>query len=117
MALISRPVIGFQFIIEGKPMENDIINAITEQRVLELDYMPGMRMVEPHAYGRSANGDLLLRAYQTSGASSSGEHEHWKLLRLDRANMVQLTDEIFDGPRPGYRRGDKAMKGGIIAEL
>jgi hypothetical protein len=36
---------------------------------------------------------------------------------LDRVEAANDTDEVFDGPRPGYKRGDKAMKGRIIAQL
>ena len=58
-----------------------------------------------------------MRAFQTEGASASGEHEHWKLFRVDRAESIELSSDSFDGPRPEYKRGDRAMKGGIIAEL
>lgn len=94
-----------------------IKNAIEGHKILELHYPPGSRLIEPHAVGYSADGNLLLRAYQTEGASSSGEHEHWKLFRLDRAGILSPNGEGFSGPREGYRKGDKAMKGGIVAEL
>lgn len=94
-----------------------IKNAIEGCMVLEIYYPPGLRIVEPHAVGRSADGNLLLRAFQTDGASASGEHVNWKLFRLDRAGNVGGSLGAFAGPRPGYRRGDKAMKGGIIAQL
>jgi hypothetical protein len=61
--------------------------------------------------------NLLLRAFQTEGASASGEPKNWKLFRLDRAERIDPTGSSFDGPRPKYQRGDAAMKGGIIAEL
>jgi hypothetical protein len=98
-------------------MEGDISGAIRAKRVLVLDYPPGERIVEPHTFGRGSDGQLLLRAYQTDGASASGEHQHWKLFRLDRARSILLGAPIFAGPRPGYKRGDSVMKGGIIAEL
>lgn len=98
-------------------MSGTIDDAIRVRRVLELIYEPGSRKIEPHAYGRSADGHLLLRAYQIAGASASGEHEHWKLFRVGRIARLTGTDVHFDGPRPGYKRGDKAMKGGIIREL
>ncbi len=98
-------------------MRELIERAISERLVLAVDYAPGGRIVEPHAFGVSAEGKFLLRAYQTEGASASGEHEWWKLFRLDRANSIRLTGFRFDGPRPLYKRGDKAMKGGIICQL
>ena len=92
-------------------------SAIEGRQVLDFDYYPGNRTIEPHALGYGSDGQLLLRAYQTGGASASGEHAHWKLFRLDRADRVMPTEDFFSGPRPGYVRGDKAMKGGILAQL
>jgi hypothetical protein len=92
-------------------------NAIEGRKVLEINYPPGRRLVEPHALGYSDDGNLFLRAFQTQGASASGEHKNWKLFRLDRAEGIGLTASAFVGPRPDYRRGDKAMKGGIVAQL
>jgi len=98
-------------------MLSAIKHAIEGRHVLETDYPPGKRFVDPHALGYSADGNTLLRAYQTSGASTSGEHANWKLFRIDRAGSAGPTGTGFSGPRPDYRRGDSAMKGGIIAEL
>lgn len=98
-------------------MLTTIKQAIAEMRRLEIYYEPGSRLIEPHAVGYSKDGNVLLRAYQVSGASASGEHEHWKLFRLDRMMSAHLTADRFSGPRDGYKTGDKAMKGGIISEL
>lgn len=98
-------------------MLSAIKQAIEGRKVLEIDYPPGKRFVEPHALGYSADGNALLRAYQTAGASASGEHVNWKLSRIDRAGSAGPTGNSFSGPRPDYRRGDSAMKGGIIAKL
>ena len=98
-------------------MEREYLSAIRNNKRLKLWYAPGERLIEPHALGRSKEGHLLLRAYQVSGASESGEHEHWKLFRIDRAHSPLVQSESFLGPRAGYKKGDKAMKGGIVAEL
>lgn len=98
-------------------MRDLIVRAISERRVITLDYTAGQRSVEPHAFGLSSNGDLLLRAYQTEGASESGEHRWWKLFRIDRIRSLNLGEASFDGARPEYKRGDKHMVGGIIAQL
>lgn len=98
-------------------MRELIVRAINERLLLSVDYRPGIRLIEPHAFGYSTDRNLLVRAYQTEGASASGEHEWWKLLRLDRIVSLSLKGENFGGPRPEYKRGDKAMKGGIICEL
>ena len=94
-----------------------ITAAIQNRRSLRIFYAPGYRHIEPHAFGTGSDGQMLLRAYQTSGASDSGEHENWKLLRVDRLDDVEPSDEPSEAPRPGYKRDDKAMKGGIIAQI
>ncbi len=94
-----------------------IMRAIDERKTLTIDYPPGLRTIEPHCLGLSADNKMLLRAYQTDGASASGEHEHWKLLRTDRIRGVPEPGNGFAGPRPLYKPNDKAMKGGIIACL
>ena len=98
-------------------MNTDLIEAIRDKRLMEIDYEPGTRVIEPHAYGKSSEGNELLRAFQTSGASASGEHVNWKLFRVDRIRRAVLLDERFSDPRPEYRQNDKAMKGGIFAQL
>ncbi len=94
-----------------------IRNAIEARQVLEIHYTIGRRVVEPHALGYGADGSVLLRAFQTEGASASGEHVNWKLFRIDRARSIRALSGGFDRPRPGYRRGDAAMKGGIVVQL
>lgn len=97
---------------------NEVLrSAIQRRQCLRIVYDPGVRIVEPHAYGYGSDGQLLLRVYQTEGASASGEHEHWKLLREDRILSVELEGSVFDGPRDGYRLNDRAMTRGIIAQL
>jgi predicted DNA-binding transcriptional regulator YafY len=94
-----------------------IVDAIQSKKLISLNYYPGTRVIEPHAIGWSKDGKLLLRAYQRSGASASGEHAYWKLFRIDRAGPIHEMDEQFVGPRQQYNRDDSAMKGGIIARL
>ena len=98
-------------------LHRDLIQAINDRRLIVIDYEPGIRTIEPHAYGESADDNGLLRAFQTDGASASGEQVHWKLFRVDRIRSFELLDERFPGPRPEYRQGDRAMKGGIYAQL
>jgi predicted DNA-binding transcriptional regulator YafY len=94
-----------------------IIEAISARRLLRIDYEPGPRIIEPCAYGEGSDGQVLLRAFQTSGASASGEHAYWKLFREDRIVAINLLADHFAGPRPGYRRNDKAMTRGIYCQL
>ena len=98
-------------------MDDVIANAIKDRERLYIEYDPGGRLIEPHAFGRGSDNQLLIRAFQVEGESASGEHTNWKLLRLDRVRAVSGSGQAFPEPRPGYKRGDSAMKNGIIAEL
>lgn len=89
-------------------MNPTVAQAIRDRKVLELRYHGYSRIVEPHAYGRDKNGDEVLRCYQTSGGSESGEPVGWKLLKVRDVFSVQLTKNVFM-MQPGYKRNDKAM--------
>jgi hypothetical protein len=91
-------------------MHSAICDAIGAPRVIRFQYDGGMRTVEPHAYGQSNAGNDLLRAYQLSGASRSGESSGWKLFRVDEMTGIQVSDQHFAGPRAGYDRFDDAMR-------
>jgi hypothetical protein len=98
-------------------MITSLTTAIRNKLVVRLDYPPGVRFIEPHALGYGKDGHILLRAYQVSGASASGESPNWKLFRVDKCLLIELTDALFPTARPLYNAADKAMKGGIIACL
>jgi hypothetical protein len=89
-------------------MNNIISQAILERRLLELRYSGYCRVVEPHAYGLSAEGDELLRCFQVSGGSESGESVGWKLLKVREVFSLCLQAHRFN-TRANYRRGDKAI--------
>lgn len=97
-------------------MNTSLVNAIREKRALSLQYDGYLRTIEPHAYGQSKDDVQLLRAYQTSGGSESGEQQGWKLFDLSKAYSVTASQHTFTAARPGYARGDKAMAR-IFAEL
>jgi hypothetical protein len=97
--------------------ESIFIAAIHARRRLAIRYSPGDRVIEPHAIGVGSSGQILIRAFQTECVSASGKHVNWKLLRLDRVELISDTEQVFAGPRPQYKRGDRAMTRGIISEL
>jgi len=89
-----------------------LVAAIEERHCVRLWYNGGFRVLEPHAYGQGRKGHDLLRAYQTEGHSESGQPVGWKLLIAsgkDGLSELIMLDESFPGPRPEYRRNDKAM--------
>lgn len=89
-------------------MNKEIINAISNQNLIEFDYDGGKRTVEPHCYGITSAGNEGLRAFQVDGYSSSGKMG-WKMFDMDKASSLNVLDDTFDNPRPGYKKGDKGM--------
>jgi len=90
-------------------MNQTISEAIEKKKILEIRYHGYSRVVEPHAYGRDKGGDEVLRCYQKSGGSESGERVGLKLLKVGEAFSIHIIDECFT-PRPEYRRNDKATE-------
>lgn len=96
-----------------------IINAIRKRKALLIDYYcpRGFRRVEPHACGVSQRGNEVVRVFQVCGPSRSGTRvNYWKMMRLDRIRDLEVLDDGFERPRPGYRPGDDHMIK-IYAEL
>lgn len=90
--------------------------ALQEGKRLELTYDGYERIVEVHAVGYTANKNLVMRVYQTSGGSNSGNPLGWKLMTIHKAASISMSDEDSEAPRQGYRQGDKAMAE-IICEI
>ena len=58
-----------------------------------------------------------MRVWQVRGGNVQNEPIGWKLMRLDEDFSVHILEEKSGAPRPGYKRGDKAMSGGIKCQL
>ena len=91
----SRPKSFAQRRDEQTALERRIHEAIIGKTRLYMEYPPGLRLVEPHAYGFSRSGDLLLYSYQVSGASHSGGIPDWRTFRIDRIKRIFLDPETF----------------------
>ena len=98
-------------------MNPQIVRAIHERRRLQLRYGWGIRWVEPHAYGVTAEGHEVLRCYQIGGTSSSGRPVGWKLLRVDEITSLNVEEDTFPRPRFDYDPADPAMTRQIFAQL
>jgi hypothetical protein len=83
--------------------------ALRSGRCLQISYGGTRRIIEVHACGHTKDGREIMRVWQVSGGSASGQNQGWKLMRLNTAWSVSILDVLSQAPRPGYRRGDDAM--------
>lgn len=86
-----------------------IVTAVQGRNLLSFMYDGYRRTVEPHTYGTDKQGHSALRAYQVGGGSESGQYVGWKLFHTNEMHGVTVQPQTFAGPRPGYKRGDKAF--------
>jgi hypothetical protein len=91
--------------------------ALATRKRLELRYDGYLRVVEVHTVRRSKEGHWLMRVWQVRGGSVSNELFGWKLLRIDESFSAHFINEESKAPRPGYKRNDPAMAGGIKCQL
>lgn len=83
---------------------------------LELRYDGFSRVVEVHAVGISKANNPCMRVYQIRGGSVSNEPIGWKMMTLDKAFSMHLTEEVSQSPRQGYAKNDRGMST-IFAQL
>lgn len=82
-------------------MNRVLCDAIEQRRILRFGYDGVIRLVEPHAYGVSSKGTEVLRAWQRDAG--------WRLFSLAKMGGLEVLEENFEGPRPGYRARDSHM--------
>lgn len=82
-------------------------DALQQGKRLAVTYDGYTRIVEVHAVGLSTAENPVMRVWQVSGGSASGERTGWKLLRLDKSWRYAILDEVSNAPRSGYKRGDR----------
>jgi hypothetical protein len=76
---------------------------------LRLQYDGFDRVVEVHAVGISTAGNPCMRVWQVRGGSVSSEPVGWKMMTLDKAFTMHLTEEVSHAPRQGYAQNDRHM--------
>ena len=92
----------------------DLIDAIRDRRVVEIDYRGSSRIVHPHAVYRSSSGTLCLDALQVSGESRSGNLPGWRVFKLMQVVDVRVLDATFER-QPDYEPGAEKYQHGLLA--
>lgn len=97
-------------------MNDIIIEAIKNRKLLEFYYKNHYRIVEPHTFGISSKGNENLSAFQIDGTSERNNVPDWGLFTIDKIVALKILNENFVGTRPKYTKGDSRMVE-IFAEL
>lgn len=74
----------------------------------------GYRNVRFYALGTNETGNMVARAWMTSGKSRKGRKDPslvpgWRLYRVDRINICNLTLVKFTQPDEGWKEKDSQM--------
>jgi predicted DNA-binding transcriptional regulator YafY len=100
---------------------DQITNSVKNRNIVTIYYDgednggKGLREIEPFCFGVSKAGNLVLRAWERSGASYTAQKGEqplpgWRLFRFDRIGSYNLNPtETFAEPRPLYNPRDKGM--------
>jgi len=86
-------------------LDDRLVTAIAERRLISFVYDGRSRIAEPHDYG-VRNGAVQLLVYQIGGQSRSGGLPQWRCVKLAGVSALQVLDVKFDGPRDGGRHGE-----------
>jgi predicted DNA-binding transcriptional regulator YafY len=90
-------------------MNNIIIEAIENRKLLEFCYKDHYRLVEPHTFGVSSKGNENLSVFQIDGTSERNNVPDWGLFTIDKIVDLKVLNETFEGTRPKYTKGDSRM--------
>jgi len=87
-------------------MANNICDAIASKNLISFHYtgdtVPDYRTVEPHMIAYNSLNKLILSGWFTGGTTASGG-QGWREYLMDSISNVTVLDQIFSGPRPGYK--------------
>jgi hypothetical protein len=86
-------------------VDQRLLAAIAERRLIRFVYDGRDRIAEPHDYG-VRNGAAQLLVYQIGGESRSGGLPEWRCMKLAGMSRLQVLDVQFDGPRDGQHHQD-----------
>ncbi len=86
-----------------------LVRAILEHRLVGFRYQGRERIVEPHLLGLHEAGEPMLVAYQTAGASRSGDVPGWRTFITTSMEDVEILDQTFPGPRSDMRASSQPM--------
>jgi hypothetical protein len=87
-------------------MDLRICHAIAERRLLMFAYRGVVRVAEPHIHGLTTAKHEALSAWMRPGWSRTDPEGGWRMFLASELENLELLQETFDGPRPGFNSGD-----------
>ncbi len=97
--------------METAEIEEKLIEAIEQEKIVSFSYQWRSRVVEPYLIGvHEEEDEKMLRAYQVEGESESGGLPDWRLFRLQQISRLKVSDENFTPRREEYEPADPDMK-------
>jgi len=90
-------------------MNQTIVQAIKERRLMSVTYDGYKRTVEPLTYGLSKKGKETLSAYQLSGGHASEKNHDWPFFTVAKITALSILEDSFEANRRGYVKGDSRM--------
>lgn len=80
-------------------MENIIMAAIREKKILSFTYSGYPRVVEPHVYGIEGGAYQFLGYQIRGGSKSGGALPEWRRFSISAMQNLQTLNEFFPGRR------------------
>lgn len=102
--------------VNSTTIEQKLIESVSNNYVVWINYSgdlgsgvkSGRRKIQPVALGRTKNGSLAIRAYQTDGVTKTNKPD-WKIYLLDRITDVRFAF-ISNKTIPKFNsKGDKSF--------
>jgi hypothetical protein len=86
-----------------------VYEALSKNQLLSFHYDEQLRVVEPHSFGITKDGNLAVRCFQVSGESSQ-PLPGWRMFRLDKFEHARALATPSGAPRPDFKPNDKHLK-------
>ncbi len=91
-------------------MNDLIIKAITERKVISFTYKGQNKIVEPFTLGiHKDTSNLLLSAWYLNGESDTTEEPDWRLYTVSKIENLVIKDIVASNIRIGYNSNDERM--------
>lgn len=86
--------------------ENELSQAIAEQKKIEIDYNGATRKVAPHILGYTITGQLTVSTFQFHHSTNPMKNNQWRTFIVEKIEALRILDDTFF-PRCDYNPYDR----------